>query len=386
MLIFHKADGVRTAKKAFCSTVGEDPCAIEQAAIVDVGKVLQQAIVPRRFWRRPLKVGDHLSLRVLGLHGRDVTLREVYPEEDDPLHYILVSYIPDVLGLGEIFTVSRRSRDEAVPAPGWPPWEAEAQRAPPTLWYQAPLVLESPTGKVLIHKEALQPGTRMQVVDIASWQEELRAIAAEAERFGPTELRRHLQRDRVFPGAVLVGRVRAAVLARPLQSAEMSHEAQSFLATAPALKDDVPDLLPLPRIGTYALGQVQDREPLRLSLMHPPGARAHLPLSGPISPPVGSWVRGFVQGVDIAADGCAVTLLAPTASVAESLLPDDGKMSCWHAATIKTQLGSVEDFMPDSIDVKNILEKVAQASTQAIAIANPQRIGVVTAHTDALGI
>ena len=28
MLIFHKADGVRTAKKAFCSTVGEDPCAI----------------------------------------------------------------------------------------------------------------------------------------------------------------------------------------------------------------------------------------------------------------------------------------------------------------------------------------------------------------------
>ena len=61
-------------------------------------------------------------------------------------------------------------------------------------------------------------------------------------------------------------------------------------------------------------------------------------------------------------------------------------MSCWHAATIKTQLGSVEDFMPDSIDVKNILEKVAQASTQAIAIANPQRIGVVTAHTDALGI
>ncbi|CAE7452255.1 unnamed protein product, partial [Symbiodinium sp. CCMP2592] len=52
----------------------------EQAAIVDVGKVLQQAIVPRRFWRRQLKVGDQLSLRVLGLHGRDVTLREVHPE------------------------------------------------------------------------------------------------------------------------------------------------------------------------------------------------------------------------------------------------------------------------------------------------------------------
>ncbi|CAE7194925.1 unnamed protein product, partial [Symbiodinium sp. CCMP2592] len=299
-------------------------------------------------------VGDQLSLRVLGLHGRDVTLREVHPEEDDPLH------CQDLLGLGEIWTVSRRSKDDAVPAPGWPPWEAEAQRAPPTPWYQAPLVLESRTGKVLIH-EALKPGTRMQVVDIASWQEELRAVVAELGRSGPT--------DRVFPGAVLVGRVssvntahgvlvdlaedcdcwipksslllplesykvgqalpvrikhvsiskgRAAVLARPLQSAEMSEEARSFLAAAPALGDDVPDLLPLPRIGTYTLGQVQQGEPLRLSLMHPPGARAHLPLSGPTSPSVGSWVRGFVRGVDIAADGSAVTLLAPTASVAES--------------------------------------------------------------------
>ncbi|CAE7200199.1 unnamed protein product, partial [Symbiodinium sp. CCMP2456] len=99
-----------------------------------------------------------------------------------------------------------------------------------------------------------------------------------------------------------------------------SEEAQGLLARAPALGDDAPDLLPLPRIGTYALGRVQEGEPLRLSLTHPPGARGHLPLSGADSPPVGSWVRGYVQGVDIAPDGTAVPLLAPSASVAESLL------------------------------------------------------------------